>query len=277
MGNEDLITEIFKERFAMIYEAVTEKHPEIVVIGTAGPFFEGSDYEEGWRFATELGLAMVDEHYYRPPGWFIHNQNYYDKYDRAKAKAYLGEYASHVRGRANTIETALSEALYLTAVERNGDVVHMASYAPLLAKEGHTQWNPDLIYFNNTEVHPTVGYYVQQLYGRNSGDTYLASRAGLSNNDPAISKRIGVSVVRDSHTRDLILKLVNLLPVEVNVRIKLEGNGAVPSNAAKTILTGDPDDRNARPVTSEIRVSEDFQCVLLDYSFTLIRISGSRN
>ena len=117
VGNEDLITEIFKERFAMIYQAVTEQYPDIVVIGTVGPFFEGSDYEEGWRFATELGLAMVDEHYYRPPGWFIHNQDYYDKYDRSKSKVYLGEYAGHLSGRPNNIETALSEALYLTAVE----------------------------------------------------------------------------------------------------------------------------------------------------------------
>jgi hypothetical protein len=99
---------------------------------------------------------MVDEHYYNTPGWFIYNQDFYDKYDRNRSKVYLGEYAAHLPGRPNNIETALSEALYLTSIERNGDLVQMSSYAPLLAKEGHTNWNPDLIYFNNKEVKPTI-------------------------------------------------------------------------------------------------------------------------
>ena len=119
----------------------------------------------------------------------------YDRYDRKKSKVYLGEYAAHLPGRPNNLETALSEALYLTAVERNGDVVAMASYAPLLAKDRHTQWNPDLIYFNNQEVKPTVGYYVQQMYGQNAGSEYIASSVTLDNAQDAVKKRIGVSVV----------------------------------------------------------------------------------
>ena len=155
IGNEDLITDVFEERFTLIYDAIKKHHPEITVIGTVGPFYEGTDYEEGWNLADRLNVPMVDEHYYNTPGWFIYNQNYYDKYDRSKSKVYLGEYAAHLPGR---------EALYLTAVERNGDMVLMTSYAPLLAKEGYTQWNPDLIYFNNKEVKPSVGYYTQLLY-----------------------------------------------------------------------------------------------------------------
>ncbi|RYZ49945.1 MAG: alpha-L-arabinofuranosidase, partial [Chitinophagaceae bacterium] len=147
IGNEDLITDVFEERFTLIYNALKEKHPEITVIGTVGPFYKGTDYEEGWEIATKLQLPMVDEHYYENPGWFVHNQDFYDRYDRNKAKVYLGEYAS----RGNTLYNALAEALYLTGLERNGDVVHMSSYAPLLAREGATQWNPDLIYFNNTD------------------------------------------------------------------------------------------------------------------------------
>ena len=181
IGNEDLITPIFEERFEMIFKAVKEKYPEITVIGTVGPFYEGTDYEAGWKFATRLNVPMVDEHYYNTPGWFINNQDYYDRYDRTKPKVYLGEYAAHLPGRPNNIETALAEALYLTSVERNGDIVSMTSYAPLLAKEGHTQWNPDLIYFNNREVKPTVGYYTQQLYGQNSGDTYLPADRKIDN------------------------------------------------------------------------------------------------
>ena len=132
IGNEDLISTAFKERFDMIYKAVKAKYPEITVIGTVGPFYEGSDYEFGWDFASKLEVPMVDEHYYVAPTWMINNQRYYDKYDRNKPKVYLGEYATW----GNTLYNALSEALHLCNVERNADIVSMTSYAPLLAKEG---------------------------------------------------------------------------------------------------------------------------------------------
>ncbi len=272
IGNEDLINDIFEERFTMIFNAVKEKHPEITVIGTVGPSFEGTDYVEGWKIATKLGVPMVDEHYYQTPGWFIHNQDSYDKYDRSKPKVYLGEYASHLPGRVTNIETALSEALYLTACERNGDVVSMTSYAPLLAKEGHTQWNPDLIYFNNSEVKPTVDYFVQQLYGQNSGDTYLASDVRISDKTEAVQKRVAVSTVHDSKTGDLIVKLVNMLPVAVNTNVTLKDIGDINPLALRTILTGLPTDKKARPVTDQISVSGGFPYTMQAYSFTVIRI-----
>lgn len=272
IGNEDLITDIFEERFTMIFDAVREKYPEVTVIGTVGPFYEGTDYEEGWKLATKLGIPMVDEHYYNTPGWFINNQDFYDRYDRNKAKVYLGEYAAHLPGRPNNIETALAEALYLTAVERNADVVTMTSYAPLLAKEGHTQWNPDLIYFNNTEVKPTVGYYVQQMYGQNAGSEYIASSVSLDNPQDAVRKRIGVSVVRDGNTGDMIVKLVNLLPVNVNTKVELPSLEGMSTTAVKTVLAGKPTDKGARPVPGTMEVSENFAYELPAYSFTVIRI-----
>lgn len=169
VGNEDLISDVFEERFTMIYEAVRAKYPNIQVIGTAGPFFEGTDYVEGWKIADKLQVPVMDEHYYQTPGWFIHNQDFYDKYDRSKSQVYLGEYAAHVDGRASNLEVALAEAIYLTALERNADIVKMTSYAPLLAKEGFTQWRPDLIYFSNTDLKLSPSYYVQQLFGVNTG------------------------------------------------------------------------------------------------------------
>ena len=212
IGNEDQITDVFAERFKMIYEAVKKRHPEITVIGTVGPFYEGTDYEEGWRLADSLALPMVDEHYYNSPGWFIYNQDFYDRYDRNKSKVYLGEYAAHLPGRPNNVETALAEAVYLTSVERNGDVVSMASYAPLLAKKGHTQWNPDMIYFDNKEVTPTVGYYVQQLFASNSGDEYLPADVKTDNNRKDVRSRIASSVVRDGNTGDVIVKFCQHAP-----------------------------------------------------------------
>jgi alpha-L-arabinofuranosidase len=277
VGNEDLITDVFEERFEMVYKAIREKHPEITVIGTVGPFYEGTDYEEGWELASKLKVPMVDEHYYVSPGWMIHNQDYYDRYDRSKSKVYLGEYAAHLPGRPNNLETALAEALYLTSVERNGDVVSMTSYAPLLAKEGRTQWNPDLIYFNNSQVKPTVGYHVQKLYGQNSGSEYLSSVITLSNNQEAVKKRLAYSIVRDAKTKDLIVKLVNLLPVPVRAEIDLKNLVAANATAVKTVLQGSsPADKNAVPVESEITIGEKFSNELPPYSFTVIRIKTQK-
>lgn len=274
IGNEDLITDAFEERFTMIFNAMKEKYPEITVIGTVGPFCEGADYEEGWKIADKLNLSMVDEHYYQTPGWFLNNQDFYDKYNRSRsAKVYLGEYAAHLPNRRNNLESALVEALYLTSVERNGDIVSMTSYAPLLAKEKHTNWNPDLIYFNNTEVKPTVGYYVQQLYGQNSGNLYLTNKLTLSNTEEKMTKRVASSVVRDSKSGDIIIKLANLLPVTVNTQIKFNDINGIRHAAEKTVLTGNSlDDQTARPQTSAITVSESFDCEMPAYSFTVIRI-----
>ncbi len=276
VGNEDLISDVFEERFAMIFNALKEKYPEITVIGTTGPWSEGSDYERGWEVATELNVPIVDEHYYQAPGWFIHNQDYYDRYDRNKSKVYLGEYAAHLPGRPNNIETALLEALHLINIERNGDVVYMTSYAPLLAKEGYTQWNPDLIYFNNAEVKPTVGYYVQKLFGTHAGDEYFASRVLLPDSKEAVMKRVACSTVRDTKTGDIILKMVNLLPVEVHSSIDMSGFTLSTRTATKTLLTGAPDDKNAIPQTSSIEVEDQFNCNLPPYSFTVIRMNGSK-
>lgn len=276
IGNEDLISDVFAERYSMICKAVKSKYPDIKIIGTVGPFFEGSDYETGWKLADELNLDMVDEHYYQTPGWYIYNQDFYDRYDRSKSKVYLGEYAAHLPRRPNNLETALAEALYLTSVERNGDVVAMSSYAPLLAKEKHTQWNPDLIYFNNKEVKPTVGYHVQKLYGNNSGNEYISSSIKLSDNNEKVTNRIARSFVRDSITGDIIIKLVNMLPVEVASKIELQNLVSDNTTATATIMTGNPADRNILPQTSDIKIDETFDYKMPAYSFSVIRISNTR-
>lgn len=267
IGNEDLISDVFEERYRMIVKAVQKKYPEIIIIGTVGPFFEGTDYNEGWAIANDLKLPIVDEHYYQSPGWFINNQDFYDSYDRSKSKVYLGEYAS----RGNKFYNALAEALYLTAIERNGDVVTMASYAPLLAREKHTQWNPDLIYFTGNEVKPTVNYFVQKLYGQNPGDIYLQSTVKLSDTNNEVHKRIGVSVVQDDASGDLIVKLVNMLPVAVTPSIDLS-NLTTTEIANYTFFSGSPESTTARPISQSITVKAAFSKELPAYSFTVIRI-----
>ncbi|MEO8534154.1 MAG: alpha-L-arabinofuranosidase C-terminal domain-containing protein [Flavobacterium sp.] len=267
IGNEDLIGDVFEERYRLIVKAVQQKYPEIIVIGTVGPFFEGTDYKEGWAIADDLKLPMVDEHYYQSPGWFINNQDFYDSYDRSKSKVYLGEYASW----GNKFYNALAEALYLTAIERNGDVVSMASYAPLLAREEHVQWNPDLIYFNGNQVKPTVNYFVQKLYGQNPGDFYIESSVKLSDTNNEVSKRIGVSVVQDKASGDLIVKIVNMLPIAVMPSIAVK-NLNVTGSAVYTLFTGNPENTTARPVEQKMNEKEAFSKELPPYSFAVIRL-----
>ena len=247
IGNEDLISEVFTERYLPLIQAVKERYPEITVCGTTGPFFEGSDYEQGWRLAKENKIDMVDEHYYVSPGWYIHNQHFYDQYDRSASKVYLGEYASHGPGRKSTIETALTCAMHICNLERNGDVVVMSSYAPLLAKNRHTQWNPDLIYFDNTQVYPTVDYFVQKMCGQSQGNQYLPSTLQFDLGPDAI-RRLAVSTVRDTATGKTYVKLVNLLPEPVEFTLDFQGVD-IPqgTEAGMTVLSGEWNSQDARP------------------------------
>ena len=277
IGNEDLISKTFEERYLMIVKAVKEKYPDIVVCGTSGPWSEGSDYETGWRLAKDHKIDMIDEHYYQTPGWFIYHQDYYDQYDRNGSKVYLGEYAAHTPGRPNNIETALCEALHICGMERNGDVVAMSSYAPLLAKEHHTQWNPDMIYFNNKEVKPTVGYYVQKLCGNYCGDEYIESTLSVNEGRKGVRERLAVSTVRDSKTGKVYIKMVNLLNHPVKGKLDLSSlkdrfGEAQSLDARLHVLTGNWDDRNARPKESDIKVKPEFDYELPAYSFSLIEI-----
>ncbi|MBQ0056228.1 MAG: carbohydrate binding domain-containing protein [Bacteroidales bacterium] len=281
IGNEDLISDVFTERYKMICEAVAKQHPEVEIVGTVGPFCEGSDYERGWELAHEMNLPYVDEHYYNSPGWFINNQTFYDRYARhitdsegnvkPATRVYLGEYASHIGNRSNCVETALSEALYLCSVERNADIVAMTSYAPLLAKKGHTQWNPDMIYFTNTTVEPTSGYQVQKMFGQNAGTKYIASTVRLEHPSANVQKRVGCSVVVDEAKDQLIIKLVNYLPVENTYSVALP-DGYTTVVAAQT-LTGELADTHAVPADSEATTADGkLQLTMPAYSFTVVRI-----
>ena len=279
IGNEDLISQVFEERFRLIYDAVHTRYPDIEIVGTVGPFYEGSDYDEGWRLARELGVATVDEHYYNSPGWFVNNQHFYDDYQRGGTRVYLGEYAAHIPSRQNNIETALAEALYLCNVERNGDVVEMTSYAPLFARKGHTSWNPDLIYFDSQSVSPTTGYEVQRLFGCNSGTVYYpaasvttyAQADGISDAD--VQKRIASSCVRDTVTGEYIVKVVNYLPVGNDFTLSLPFLDA-PSLVAATELSDALDACEAK-AHAKTDVTLDRQTLttrLAPYSLTVIRI-----
>ena len=274
IGNEDIISTVFEERFTMIARAIRAKYPDIKICGTVGPFHAPSaDYQEGWEF-TRLNpdlQYMVDEHYYESTGWFMHHRDYYDKYPReapsgvvgGATKVYLGEWAASTKAKRPNIETALAEALYLTDIERNGDIVEMTSYAPMLCKDGHSNWNPDMIYFSNTEVRPTPAYHVQRLFSVYGGDTYISSQLTIDNSQ--LSHRLGASVVKDSKTGKTYVKLVNALPVALELTV----NGlSIPATARTEGFEGKPEDRHLDIKTGEAGTA----IVLPPYSFRAIEL-----
>lgn len=278
VGNEDHITPEFEERFEMIYEALKERCPEITVVGTVGPFPDGADWEEGWRIANRLRVPIVDEHYYKSPEWFLQNAHRYDSFDRSRSKVYVGEYAAHDHDRQSTLRSALAEAAYMTQLEWNGDVVVMASYAPLLGKVDRLQWRPDLVYFDNTTAYPTVNYHVQQLFGANAGDKALS--LGLPNDTGLFA-----SAVLDTESGDVVVKVVN--PGEDAKPFRLDLT-ALPSPAARATvwtLSGEPDATNPtsartadhptmKPVKSTMAIEEGVEYEALPHSLTVIRFAS---
>ncbi|MDO4201640.1 MAG: alpha-L-arabinofuranosidase C-terminal domain-containing protein [Bacteroidales bacterium] len=287
IGNEDLISDTFLKRYHFLIEGIQKVHPEITIVGTVGPFWEGSDYEYGWREAKAKNIPIVDEHYYNSINWYFHHRDFYDNYDRKGTKVYLGEWAS----KGNNVINALMEAAYLANMERNADVVVMSSYAPLLAKEGHTSWNPDLIYFNNKEVKPTANYFVQRAYGQNAGDKYVYSdlQASYTSTDgkltlqsDRLTEYIDKSVVIDSRTGDIIIKVVSLLPTETDLSIAL-GEGTLNGYNTKadfTVMAGDVNPKGERDWktndTKTITVSDTFNTRVPANSFSIIRIKKNK-
>ena len=275
IGNEDKMTPEFIERFKMIYEVVKAKHPEIKVIGTVGPFHSGEDFDKGWKLADELKIPIVDEHYYTDPKWLIANQYRYDKYDRSKSKVYLGEYASW----GNKFFNALAEASYLTSLERNGDLVVMASYAPLFAKKDFTQWKIDMIFFDNSKIVLTPNYFVQKMFMNNQGDLYLNNIIEWNKNDSSLA----ASAVLDTQTEDIILKLVNACGESKKMKINLSDFANINSNAELTLITGNAEDENTfenpkkiENVQSNYIVSANFEYKLPALSFSVIRIKNKK-
>lgn len=279
IGNEDKITPEFKERFQLIYDQVRIKHPEINIIGTVGPAPDGEDFELGWKLSNQLGIGMVDEHYYESPEWFIKHQYRYDSYDRTKSKIYLGEYAS----RGNSLFNALAESIYMVGLERNADVVHMASYAPLLANQSHTSWNPNLIYFNNTTLVPTVNYYAQQLFSTNQGTRYYSNIIDFPSTKSKPDSNFAASCVEDEKTGDIILKIINAGPTETQASINLKQFKKLNKSSQMQVLEGEPSMKNSLqnpqqvlPKTAELTIQSTMNYPVPRYSLTVIRIAKKK-
>ncbi|MET7693774.1 alpha-L-arabinofuranosidase C-terminal domain-containing protein [Streptomyces sp. NPDC005483] len=173
VGNEENLPNEFFARFKEFRAAIQAKYPGIQVISNSGPDDSGSTFDTAWQLNKDAKVDMVDEHYYNSPQWFLQNNDRYDSYDRSGPKVFLGEYAS----QGNTFKNGLTEAAFMTGLERNADIVKLASYAPLFANEDYVQWRPDLVWFNNHASWNSANYEVQKLFMNNVGDRVVPSTA----------------------------------------------------------------------------------------------------
>ena len=225
VGNEQWGTQ-YIDRLKIFLKVLNEKHPEIAFVGGAGPSPDGKDFEYLWTQMRELKVSVVDEHYYRSPEWFLQNAGRYDSYDRKGPKVFAGEYAAHDKeGKdaesRNTWKSALAEAALMTGLERNADVVYMASYAPLFGNVNAWQWRPDLIWFDNLESTATPNYYVQKLFSTNAGTDLVSA---LVNGKPLEGQdSLYASACIDSKTWELIVKMVNVAKKPAQLNFLLEG------------------------------------------------------
>ena len=174
VGNEQW-GQLYPDHLAPFVEAIRKAYPEIKIVGSSGPDSEGAQFDFLWPEMTRLGADLVDEHFYRPYDWFLAQGARYDNYDRKGPKVFAGEYACHAKGRKwNHFYASLLEAAFMTGLERNADIVQMATYAPLFAHVEGWQWRPDLIWYDNLNSFRTVSWHVQQLYGQYRGKNVLA-------------------------------------------------------------------------------------------------------
>lgn len=240
VGNEQWGPEYIK-RYKVFEKAIKESHPEIVIISGSGPFPDGEHFEYGMEELTKLKAEIVDEHYYRPPAWFRNNADRYDSYDRNGPKIFAGEYAAQSVAIAspdnkNNWNCALSEAAYMTGLERNADLVVMTSYAPLMAHVDGWQWTPDMIWFNNLESYGTANYYVQKMYANNPGTDLLR----ITENEKELigQGNLYASAAKDAMSNELIVKVVNTSASAQKLEVKV--NGAKVNKDVKVLtMAGD--------------------------------------
>ena len=238
---------VFTSRLKKFSDAIRKKYPNIKLIGTTGPNSEGWDFDLLQPRMKELKVDLYDEHYYRNEAWFLSHGLRYDTYDRKGPKVFAGEYACHGSNKHkwNHYYTSLLEAAHMTGIERNADIVHMATYAPLFAHVEGWQWRPDAIWYDNLRMFKSVSYYVQQLYATNKGTHVLK----LTMNKQPVAGQPGqdglfASSVFDATTGEVIVKVVNTSDAQQPVSIQLHGIKGARTAQTITLCHNSMDDEN---------------------------------
>ena len=252
VGNEQW-GELYPPRLEKFITAIRAKYPGIKICGTSGPSADGNDFDYGWQEMRRLKVDLEDEHYYKPPQWFLDNAARYDSYDRKGPKVFAGEYAAHGKGDLNNWEAALSEAAFMTGLERNADVVLQATYAPLFAHVEGWQWKPDLIWYDNLTSTRSANWYVQMLYGTNKGTNVLK----ITEADKPLTGQDGLyaSAVLDKDAKQYIVKLANSADKRQEVVITFKGLKKV-GKVKGILLSGNPAMENLVGKPEQIRPVE---------------------
>lgn len=245
VGNEQWDSLYFK-RLEPFVKAIRARYPKIQIVGSSGPDPSGDKFDRGWEAMRKLKADLVDEHFYRPEAWFLENGLRYDKYDRKGPKVFAGEYACHGKGKKwNHYEASILEAAFMTAYERNADVVWMTAYAPLFAHVEGWQWRPDLIWYDNVRMFKSVSYYVQQMYAMNCGTNVLSLTmdgkpvAGQEGQDGLFA-----SAVTDKADGSVIVKVINTSKTAQPVTLNLNGLKNMTQAATITLTHDGMDDEN---------------------------------
>jgi len=287
IGNEQWGPQ-YLERYEPFAKAVKAKYPSIEIVSSAGPSPDGDLFVKASKRLGELKAEYVDEHYYAKADWFRQNVGRYDNYPRTGPKIFAGEYAaqSGAIGSAenkNTWDCAISEAAFMTGLERNADVVGMASYAPLFANVDAWQWTPDLIWFDNLNSYGSPSYYVQKLYALNKGTKVLpvTMPAGAKNG----ADNLFASAVADEPTGEVVLKLVNYSSSPRPVSINLAGaKGIGKTGRAQTLANADLQTQNSLKEPKKLAPQEStfpvkgavLSYTLAPHSFTVLRVPAKR-
>ncbi|QGK73233.1 alpha-L-arabinofuranosidase C-terminal domain-containing protein [Flavobacterium sp. SLB02] len=282
VGNEQWGPD-YIERYKVFEKAIKAKYPNIIIVSGSGPSPDGEHFDFAMQELKKLNAELVDEHYYKSPQWFRENAGRYDNYDRKGPKIFAGEYAAQSVSGANpnnrnNWECAFSEAAFITGLERNAEVVHLTSYAPLMAHEDAWQWTPDMIWFNNLESYGSANYYVQQLFSTNKGTDLLSI---TKEGKPLTGQNsLYASAVKDVKKKEVIIKLVNTAPAAQEINIDLKGAKLGSKGSIVRLSSPGREDENTfsdpkkiTPKQSEYTITKGNQQLNLPaYSLTVLKL-----
>jgi alpha-N-arabinofuranosidase len=287
IGNEQWGPQ-YLERYEPFMKAIKAKYPKMNIVSSAGPSPDGDLFNKATQRLRELNAEVIDEHYYAKPEWFRQNVGRYDNYPTTGSKIFAGEYAAQSVAigspdNKNSWDCAISEAAFMTGLERNADKVVMASYAPLFAHVDAWQWTPDMIWFDNLKSYGTPNYYVQKMYSTNPGTTMLpVQRGGNAKNG---EDNLFSSATADDKTGEIIVKLVNYSTAARPVTINLQGVKKLGKAGKATVLASNDlnavnsleQPMNIAPKDESFKVSSsNVIYTLAPNSFTVLRIPGKR-
>jgi alpha-L-arabinofuranosidase len=282
VGNEQWGPD-YIDRYKVFEKAIKAKYPNIIIVSGSGPSPAGEHFDFAMQELKKLNAELVDEHYYESPKWFRENAGRYDNYDRKGPKIFAGEYAAQSVSGANpnnrnNWECAFSEAAFMTGLERNAEVVHLTSYAPLMAHEDAWQWTPDMIWFNNLESYGSANYYVQQLFSTNKGTDLL----NITKDGKALTGQnsLYASAVKDANSKEIIVKLVNTATTAQDVSIDLKGAKLGSKGTIIRLSSSNTQDENTfadpkkiTPKQTEYKITKGNQQLNLPaYSVTVLKL-----